>query len=394
VNFDFDRAVDRRGTSSLKWDFQERFTGLTPAEAGELLPLWVADMDFPAPPPVLEALRRRLEHGILGYTLEPDSYYQAVIDWMARRHGWQVRRSWMLSCPGVVPTVSLAIRAYTQPGEPVVLQPPVYYPFRSCIESAGRQVAENPLLLEGDRYLMDFDGLEDLLDGGARLVILCSPHNPVGRVWCRDELVRLVELCRHKRAVILSDEIHHDLVLNGHRHTPTAAVSPEAAEITVTLTSATKTFNLAGLGGSLAITASRELRRRLRGERDSLWTGLANAFAAVATEAAYRYGEPWLEALLDYLEKSYAFLQEFLSEHLPAARVVPLEGTYLAWVDLRALGLSDEELKERILKEGQVWLDDGLMFGGGGEGFQRINLACPRSVLREALERMTAVLSK
>jgi len=392
MEFDFDRVIERRGTSSLKWDFPERFTGLPTAKARELLPLWVADMDFPAPPAVVEALGKRLEHGIFGYTLEPRGYFQAVIDWMGRRHGWEIHRSWMIPCPGVVPTVSLAVLAFTLPGERVVLQPPVYYPFRSCVESVGRHVAENPLLLEGGRYCLNLEGLERLLDRRTRLLVLCSPHNPVGRVWDREELEGLVALCRRKGVIIVSDEIHHDLVLGGHRHTPTAAVSEAAAEITVTLTSATKSFNLAGLGGSFAIAANRELRRRIRIVGDGLWSSVANVFAAEAAEAAYRHGEPWLEALLHYVEGNYHFLVEYLGKRLQTARVIPLEGTYLAWVDLRGLGLSDAELRQRILERGQVWLDDGPMFGTGGEGFQRINLACPRAILEQALERMTAAL--
>ncbi|MBN1837762.1 MAG: pyridoxal phosphate-dependent aminotransferase [Spirochaetales bacterium] len=391
---DFDRIVERRGTDSLKWDFQERFTGLDPGADGPLLPLWVADMDFPAPEPVIEAVRRRAEHGVFGYTLEPDSYFEAIADWMRRRHGWQVPREWMLSCPGVVPTVSLAILAYTLPGDRVVLQPPVYFPFRSCVESNGRQVAENPLVLEKGSYRMDLEGLERLLDESTRLLVLCSPHNPVGRVWRPEELLQLVKICRRRGVTILSDEIHHDLVLKGSRHTPTASLSAEAARITVTLTSATKTFNLAGLGGSLAVAADSELRRRLEEVRDSLWTGLANAFSTVATEAAYRHGEPWLEALLRYLEGNYASLRGFLEERLPAARVTPLEGTYLAWVDLRPLGFADGELKERILRRARVWLDDGPIFGTGGEGFQRINLACPRATLEDALQRIANALAE
>ena len=395
---DFDRLIDRRGTSSLKWDYPERFTALRGPEAADLLPLWVADMDFPAPAPVLEALRRRLDHGVFGYTLEPESYYEAVIDWMHRRHRWSVPRGSMLACPGVVPTVSLAVLAYTRPGDRVVLQPPVYFPFRSCIESNGRHVAENPLVLEGERYRMDLEGLERLLDDRTRgestpLVVLCSPHNPVGRVWRPEELEGLVEICRRRETIIVSDEIHHDLILNGHRHTPTAALSPEAAAITVTLTSATKSFNLAGLGGSLAIAADPELRRRLREARDGLWSGVANAFSTVATEAAYRHGEAWLEGLLAYLEGNYALLCSLLHERLPAARVIPLEGTYLAWVDLRALGLSPKELNRRILRQARVWLNDGPMFGTGGDGFQRVNLACPRAILSQALERMAGVLA-
>jgi cystathionine beta-lyase len=240
---------------------------------------------------------------------------------------------------------------------------------------------------------MDFDQLEDAIDQRTRLLVLCSPHNPVSRVWSRPELERLVQICRQRHIVILSDEIHHDLVMPGHRHTPTAALSEQAAEVTVTLTSATKTFNLAGLGCSLVIASNPQLRKRYKNTQRRIWAGIANAFSAVATETAYRYGESWLEQVLDYVQGNYEHLTDFLGSRLPAARVIPLEGTYLAWVDLRALGFSDEQLKERILGKARVWLDDGPMFGTGGEGFQRINLACPRSTLEQALEAMAGVLS-
>ncbi len=387
MNYDFDTPVDRRGTASIKWDFSKRFTGL-----GDLIPLWVADMDFPVCSEVIEALKRRADHGVFGYTLEPESYYRAVIDWMKRRHGWKIRRGWMISAPGVIPSLNLALLAYSQPGDSVIIQPPVYYPFKESILRHRRRVAENPLILNGDRYTMDFDQLEELIDGRTRLLILCSPHNPVARVWLKEELERLVEICLRRDIIILSDEIHHDLVLEGNRHIPTASLSKEADSITVTFTSATKTFNLAGLGCSIVIASDKQLRDRFRSTLKSLWTGIANALSAVATETAYRYGESWLKQVLEYVQGNYDFLVSYFSERLPEARVFPLEGTYLAWVDLGALGLSDEELKERILMRARVWLDDGPMFGTGGEGFQRINLACPRSTLNKCLEAMVQVL--
>ena len=387
MKYDFDTPVDRRGTASIKWDFSKRFTGLE-----DLIPLWVADMDFPACFEVIEALKRRADHGVFGYTLEPESYYRAVIDWMKRRHGWEVHRGWMLSAPGVVPSLNLALLAYSQPGDRVIIQPPVYYPFKESILKVRRRVAENPLILDGDRYTMDFDQLEKLIDGRTRLLILCSPHNPVARVWLKEELERLVDICLRRNIIILSDEIHHDLILKGNRHIPTASLSKEAAGITVTFTSATKTFNLAGLGCSLVIASDKHLRDRYRSTLQSIWTGIANALSAVATETAYRYGESWLEQVLEYVQGNYDFLVSRLAERLPEARVFPLEGTYLAWVDLRSLGMSDEELKQWILGRARVWLDDGPMFGAGGEGFQRINLACPRRTLNKALEAMVQVL--
>lgn len=388
MRYDFDTPVDRRNTASIKWDYSKRFTGLE-----ELLPLWVADMDFPACTEVIEALKRRADHGVFGYTLEPESYYQAVIDWMSRRHGWEIRRGWMISAPGVVPSLNLALLAYSQPGDGVIIQPPVYFPFKDSILNNDRRVVENPLRLGGERYSMDLDQLEEAIDQRTRLLILCSPHNPVSRVWSRQELEKLVEICLRHKIIILSDEIHHDLILNGHRHTPIASLSEQAATVTVTLTSATKTFNLAGLGCSLVIASDKQLRERFQTTQKRIWTGIANALSAVATEAAYRHGESWLEQILEYVLGNYEFLIAFLDERLPGARVIPLEGTYLAWVDLRALALSDEQLKERILKQARVWLDDGPMFGSGGEGFQRINLACPRSTLERALEAVVRVLA-
>jgi cystathionine beta-lyase len=387
MKYDFDTPIDRRGTASIKWDFSKRFAGLE-----HLIPLWVADMDFPACTEVIEALKHRADHGVFGYTLEPESYFQAVIDWLKQRHGWEVRRGWMLSAPGVVPSLNLALLAYSQPGDRVIIQPPVYFPFKESIVNNGRGVAENPLILNGDRYTMNFDQLEELIDRRTRLLILCSPHNPVARVWLKEELERLAEICLRHNIIILSDEIHHDLILEGNRHIPTASLSREAESITVTFTSATKTFNLAGLGCSLVIASDKQLRDRYHSTQTRVWSGIANALSAVATETAYRYGENWLKQVLEYVQGNFDFLVSYLAERLPEARVFPLEGTYLVWVDLRSLDLSDEELKQRILKEARVWLDDGPMFGTGGEGFQRINLACPRSTLNTALVAMVQAL--
>jgi cystathionine beta-lyase len=384
---EFDRVIDRRGTASLKWDYSRRFTGLK-----ALLPLWVADMDFPSPPEVLQALRRRVEHGIFGYTLEPESYFQAAMDWVLHRHGWRMQREWLLPAPGVVPAINLSILSFSEPGDEVVIQPPVYHPFAQGIRRNGRVVAEDPLSLEGRRYSMDFALLERLIGPRTRLAILCSPHNPVGRVWERDELARLADICLRRGLILLSDEIHCDLVLPGFRHLPTASLSEELAASTVTFLSATKTFNLAGLGGSLAVIPNPELRRRFEKTKESLWTGVANALSTVASEAAWRHGEPWLERLLAYIQSNYEFLVRFLEERLPEARVMPLEGTYLAWIDFRALGLPDAQLKTRVLERAGVWLDEGPLFGAGGQGFQRLNLACPRATLREALERLAGAL--
>jgi cystathionine beta-lyase len=385
--FDFETLPERRGTASLKWDFGGRLAG-----RDDLLPLWVADMDFVAPPFITEAVDRRAAHQVFGYTLEPESYFEAARQWLAARHGWEVRREWMLATPGVVQTVSAALLAGSAPGDRIVVQPPVYHPFAMRIRANGREVAENPLVLDGDRYRMDLEGLERELVRGARMLILCSPHNPGGRAWTREELARAAGLCARHGALIVSDEIHADLVLPGRRHVPAASVSEEAALITVTCVSATKTFNLAGLGGSLAIVVDAGLRQRLHAALEAQCGSTANCFAVAAAEAAWRQGAEWVDAMLAHVAGNVAYLRDRLSRELAVARVLPLEATYLAWIDLRRLGLSDDEVRTRLL-DGGIWLDEGRKFGRGGEGFQRLNLACPRQVLSRAIDGMVRALA-
>ena len=385
--FDFDTLPDRRGTASLKWDFGGRFAGRE-----GLLPLWVADMDFAAPPFIVDAVARRAAHAVYGYTLEPESYFEAAMRWLLVRHGWDVRREWLLPAPGVVQTVSAALLAASVPGDRIVVQPPVYYPFAQRIRANGREVAENPLILDGDRYRMDGEGLERELAAGARVLILCSPHNPGGRVWTREELARAAGLCARHGAVIVSDEIHADLALPGRRHVPIASVSEEAARITITCVSATKTFNLAGLGGALAVVSDGVLSKRLQAALGAQCAGTANCFAAAASEAAWRQGADWVDAMLAYVAGNLAYLADRLPRELAGARVLPLEATYLAWIDLRGLGLTDDEVRVRLLDAG-IWLDEGRKFGTGGAGFQRLNLACPRSVLVRAVDGMVQALS-
>jgi cysteine-S-conjugate beta-lyase len=380
--YDFDTVVDRHGTASVKWDYEEKFTGLT-----GLLPLWVADMDFRAPPEIMDAIRRRVEHCIFGYVREPDSYFAAAAAWLQRRHAWTVPRDWMVTSPGVLPGLAAAIQAFTQPGDGIVMQPPVYHPFPIRVTSSGRRIVENPLVLRDGAWQMDLDGLERVIDEGTRMFILCSPHNPVGRVWERATLSRLAAICRARGVLVVSDEIHMDLVMPGCRHTPIATVSGESAANTVTLVAATKTFNLAGLGGSISIIADKDLRTRFEAVQHSLF-GVANAVAVAAAEAAWRRGEAWLDEVLVYIKGNDDLLRKFFAERLPAVRVFPLEGTYLALLDFGRLGLDDAELKERLLKEARVWFDEGTKFGRGGQGLQRLNLACPRSVLADALARM------
>jgi cystathionine beta-lyase len=381
--YDFDRVIGRRGTSSLKWDFAEKFAGMS-----GLVPLWVADMDFEAPVEIVRALESRVKHGVFGYTLEPESYYEAAAAWLQRRHGWEARREWMLPSPGVIPSLAAAILGLTEPGDGIVIQPPVYYPFALRISGNARRVVENPLALSGGRWEMDLDGLSKVVDERTRMLVLCSPHNPVCRVWDRETLHALADFCSRRSIVIVSDEIHNDLVMPGFRHTPIASLSSEAAAISVTLVSATKSFNLAGLGGSLAIIPDGGLRARFDAVQHAVFAGPANALAAAAAEAAWRQGERWLEELLVYVQGNYRCLADYFAAHLPRVKVSPLEGTYLCWLDMRDLGLSDDAVREKLQRDAGLWLDEGRKFGRGGKGFQRLNLACPRSVLTDAAERL------
>jgi cysteine-S-conjugate beta-lyase len=387
VRYDFARVIERRGTSSLKWDYDKKLCGIS-----GLLPLWVADMDFAAPPEIVDALSRRVSHGIFGYTLEPESYFEAARQWLHSRHGWSAQREWMRASPGVIPSLSAAILALTEPGDGILIQPPVYYPFALRIAANKRRIVENPLRLNGRLWEMDFESLERVVDERTRMLVLCSPHNPVCRVWDRATLVRLSEFCSRRGIVIASDEIHCDLLMQGFRHVPIASISEESAQNTLTLVSATKTFNLAGLGGSLTIIPSARLRERFDEQQRAIFVSLANAPAVAASEAAWRRGQDWLEQLLSYIEENYRFMNAFLAERLPRVRAFPLEGTYLAWLDMRDLGLTDDDLKKKLLCNAGVWLDEGTMFGRGGEGFQRLNLACPRSILTDALQRMAGAL--
>ncbi|RLE02426.1 MAG: cystathionine beta-lyase, partial [Candidatus Aminicenantes bacterium] len=370
MDFNFDQIIDRRGTYSLKWDFLQEKVG-----DEEIIPLWVADMDFLSPPSVIEALRKRAAHGIYGYTGLPDSYYQSIIFWMKKRFSWPIEKEWIIFTPGVIPALHLAVQAFTQPGDKVIIQPPVYRPFRLAVENNGRRLIQNTLVNQDGYYRMDLESLESQIDDQTRLLILCSPHNPVSRVWRAEELKELINLCFNRGIIIISDEIHADLIMPGFTHLPTSQISSEAAEITVTCTAPNKTFNIAGLEMGNAIIPNHRLRARFQQALLKAGLFLANTFGVVATEVAYREGEKWLTAVINYIHQNYLFLQEYFGHYLPEIKITPLEGTYLAWLDFRAFHLSDKELQEKLLRKAKVWLDEGPKFGQGGQGFQRLNLA-------------------
>jgi len=386
MKYNFDEVIDRTNYHSVKWDELETIFGDIPED---VLPMWVADMEFRSPQPVIEAIKKANEHGIYGYTSRPLSYYQAIIDWMEKRHNWKIKKDWLAFSPGVVPALSFIIRAFCQPGDKVVVQPPVYYPFFRVIENNGCHVVNNPLKLSNKKYFIDWEDLERKVDDPrVKLLILCSPHNPVGRVWQKEELIILGEICLKHHIIVVSDEIHADILFKGYKHTPFASISPAFAHSSITCTAPSKTFNLAGLQTSSIIIPNKKYYKIYENILDSLALNENNVFGLVALEAAYRDGEEWLEQLLSYLNENLKFLIKYFKERIPKIKVIKPEGTYLVWLDCRQLGLSAKDLNDFMIKKARVALDDGYWFGVGGEGFMRINIACPRSFLEEGLKRI------
>ena len=383
-HFDFDEIIDRRHTNSLKYDFA--------AERGypeDILPFWVADMDFRAPQAVREAIRQRAEHGIFGYSSPKEEYYAALEKWFDTRHGWRPGKDSLVITPGVVFALSMAVRTFTQAGDAVLVTEPVYYPFFSTIEGNGRRLVTSSLLFEDGAYRMDFADMEKkITENKVRLLLLCSPHNPVGRVWRREELERLASICLAHDVLVVADEIHADFVRPGNKHTPFASLSPEVAARTITCTAPSKTFNLAGLQLSNIFITEKSLRQRFQKEVYSTGYGEPNLFGLLAAQAAYSEGGPWLDALLAYLEENIAHTKRFLAERLPRVQLIEPEGTYLLWLDFRACGLEAKALDRKIIDEARLWLDDGAIFGKSGASFQRLNIACPRATLEKGLEAL------
>ncbi len=402
MKYNFDEEIDRRGTQSIKWEFMERedqpghwdHTDRSFGD-GRVLPLWVADMDFRCPEPVVRALVERAQNGVFGYSSPTPEFFRSIVRWLKRRHEWEIQPEWICLTPGVVLGLNMLVRTFVAPGERVLIQPPVYHPFRYAIEKADAEVVTNPLVLADGRYCMDLDDLErKARDPRVKMLILCSPHNPVGRVWTADELTRLGEICLRNDVLVVSDEIHGDLVYRGHRFTPFAKISPELTQRSVICTAPSKTFNLAGLQTSCIIIPNESVRSRFAQTLDRHGLHLLNTFGLVALQAAYDQGEEWLEQVLVYMESNLDYLEEYVRQHLSQISVIRPEGTYLAWLDCRRLGLDEAALKKLMLKDARVYLDDGVIFGEEGAGFQRINIACPRSVLAEALERIRAAIGR
>ena len=387
MRFDFDNVPDRRGMGSLKVDFAEAM-GHAPDE----LPMWVADMDFPSPPAVVEAVCDYARRGYFGYSDATDGYFDAVLGWFERRHGIAYERGWLVKTPGVVFAINNAVLAFTDPGDAVLIQTPVYYPFSMAVELNGRKLVENELVYTpgaAPEYTIDFDGFErQIVENDVKLFVLCSPHNPVGRVWTRDELAAMGEICRRRNVTVVSDEIHCDLVMPGHRHTPFLAACPDMAPETVVCTAPSKTFSLAGLCTSNIFIPDDSRRRRFVHQLMRIGSNSTNILGIVACRAAYETGGEWLDQAIAYIKGNVDFACAFLAERLPQLHMVELQGTYLVWMDMSSLGMPQLELDDFVQNKAKLWLDPGSMFGGKGGQFQRFNFACPRTTVEEALCRL------
>jgi cystathionine beta-lyase len=386
----------------MKWEFIFDGSTLTFGDHADpkhgpnrLLPMWVADMDFRCPPAVIEALVTRAEHGVYGYNFPCDSYYEAVIKWMARRYNREIDRDWISLTPGVVSALNMLVQTFVEPGDRVLVQRPVYRPFFDVIINNGAEIVSNSLLYKNGQYEMDFDDLaQKAADPAVKMAILCSPHNPVGRVWTAEELTRFGEICIENDVLVIADEVHCDLIYKGYSFTSFASLSEIFAHNSFVCTAASKTFNLAGLKTSNIITPNRDLRERF--EKTLVRNGLfgVNTFGIVAVEAAYNHGEEWLEEVMVYIENNYRFMESFIAEHLPQLKIIRPQGTYLVWVDFRNLGLDPTSRKAWLMDEARVYLNEGELFGPEGEGFERFNIACPRSILEEALERIKGTINR
>ncbi len=386
ASFNFDERIERLGSNCFKWDFAPKIFG-----SSDILPMWVADMDFKSPPEVVDALYERVDHGVFGYGARPDSYYASFIAWAKKRYGFAIEKEHILFSPGIVPALSLCVAAFTAPGDGVIIQPPVYPPFAGVVKDWGRKVIENNLKrgADGGAYEIDFADLEaKAKSGGAKMIFLCAPHNPVGRVWKAEELERVLDICVKNNILVVSDEIHADIIYSGNRHICPATVSKKAAENMITLMSPSKTFNITGLSISSAVISDKKLREAFSAQAERLHISQTNVFGITAFEAAYTHGEPWLTALLEYLENNRDRALDFIARELPRLTAIKPESTFLMWINFEKLGMKQDKLNEFIIKKARLGLNDGAAFGEAGNGFMRLNFACPRAVLDEGLSRL------
>ncbi|QEE15601.1 MalY/PatB family protein [Promethearchaeum syntrophicum] len=388
--WNFDELINRKCYGTIKWEpnFLKKWL-----KYEDLLPLWVADMDFRAPEPITKAMIDRVNHGIFGYTLPEEDYYEAVINWFERRHNWKIQREWFIYSPGTVSAICNLLLAFSKPGDKILIQEPVYYPFKESIKNNGRRALINPLKLVHNHYEMDFEDLkEKIKDPRAKILILCNPHNPISRVWKREELEKIGNICVKNNILVISDEIHCDLIFPGYKYTPFASISEDFAQNSVTCTAGSKTFNIAGLQTSNILIPDPIKRQIFINQMENQSLTMPGLFGAIALKAAYNDCEDWVDAVMIYIRKNYVFLKNFIQDKLPGVGVFEPEGTYLIWMDFREIKLPQNELDDILKKEAKVGLDSGPMFGKGGLGFQRINIACPLSILKDALERIKLAL--
>ncbi|MCH4885943.1 pyridoxal phosphate-dependent aminotransferase [Acidaminobacter sp. JC074] len=389
MRYNFDEQHDRSNNQSIKFEFVKDLYG-----SDDVLPMWVADMDFKTAEPIIDALRDRLEQGIYGYTALNDAYYNSFVNWVSKRHDWQVKKEWLTYSPGVVPSLIFAVKALTEVGDKIIIQSPVYGPFKSSIENHGRILVNNPLIYQDGEYQMDFEDLEKKIDEGAKALILCNPHNPVGKVWAREDLEKLAEIVVRKDILLISDEIHSDLILKGHKHVPIASLSPEIACRTVTCMAPSKTFNLAGLQSSIVITCDEKIREKINNSFEIMDMKINNCFGQVAFEAAYTHGEEWLDQLLDYVEGNIDFVVDYIGKNIPEIKVKKPDGTYLLWFDCRALNMDHDALKTFMAEKAKVGMTSGDFFGQEGQGFMRYNVATTRENVKKGIYQIEAAIKE
>jgi cystathionine beta-lyase len=387
MKYNFDQVIDRTNTSALKYDRRQAVF-----EKSDVIPMWVADMDFETPEVIRNAVIQRANHPIYGYTFRDAGYFEAVMAWMQSHHDWTVRREEIVFTPGVVPAINFAVLAFTKPGDKIIVQPPVYPPISHAVPDQGRELVNNQLVQAENTYLIDFTLLEEQAKD-AKMLILCNPHNPVGRCWNREELERIAQICLKHNVLVFSDEIHADLVMPGYRHLVFASLSPEVDNITVTAHAPSKTFNLAGLSTSSVIISNPALRESFAQVINHMHLGMGNLFGSVASTAAYVHGEPWRLQLIDYLDENITLAETYIKANITALHMYRPEGTYMIWLDFRKFGLDDKTLKSKMIHEAGLGFNPGTDFGPGGSGFMRMNIACPRSTVTTALGRLREMLS-
>ncbi|WP_353095981.1 MalY/PatB family protein [Tissierella praeacuta] len=381
--YDFDRIIDRRNSNSMKWSGDN-----------DVLPMWIADMDFKVADEILDSMKKTIDHGIIGYDYRPDSFYDAIINWVKDRYNWDIKQEWIIFTPGVVPGLGISVKTFSKEGDKVIIQPPVYPPFSGVVENNNRIVVENPLKYRDNKYIMDIEDLEKKIDKDVKVAMICNPHNPVGRVWTKEELEAFGNLCMKNNIIIVSDEIHCDLTFKGHKHIPLASISKEFANNTITFMAPSKTFNIAGLFASVAIIPNENLRSLYNATIENMSITHTNGFSIRGFEAAYKYGGEWLDKALKYIEDNADFAVDYINRNISEIKTYKPDGTFLMWLDFNSLGKTSYEINELLINKGKIQLNDGATFGKSGEGFFRLNIACPREVLTDGLKRIRTAVKR